>query len=117
MARAVGSIDKALATELWTAAMKSLPLEDDAVWLGVDVAYRLGLGQRSEALMRQLHRIATSGHPAIRAAPFDEVVSLMHRRREAQEKANRDYNGGIGPVHMISAMAGWPIGAIYHSQL
>jgi hypothetical protein len=117
MARAVGSIDKALATELWTAAMKSLPLEDDAVLLGVDVAYRLGLGQRSEALMRQLHRIATSGHSAIRAAPFDEVVSLMHRRREAQQKANRDYNGGVGPVHMISAMAGWPIGAIYHTQL
>ena len=67
--------------------------------------------------MHDFHRIAMSGHPAVRTAPFDEIAERMRRQREVQEKASRDYSAGAGPIHVISAMAGWPMAAIYHTQL
>lgn len=116
-ARVVSSFDNDLAVELWTAATSSSALDDDSVLVAVDVAYRLGLGERIGALMQRVHRIASSGHGAIRAAPIDEIIAIMQRQRETREEANRNYNAGVGPVHMISAIAGWPLAAIYHTQL
>ena len=115
MARVLGLVERSLAVDLWEEAIQREPLDDDSILLAVDVAHRLGL--KEGTLMRDFHRIAMSGHPAVRTASFDEIVEMMGRQRQVQERANRDYSAGAAPVHVISAMAGWPMAAIYHSQL
>lgn len=116
-ARVLAFAEKSLAIELWEAAMERAPLDDDSVLLAVDVAHRLGLESRTEGLMREVQRISSSGHRAVRQVGLDEMKTLLREQQETRNRVNRDYNFGVAPVHVISVMAGWPMAALYHLQL
>lgn len=118
--RILAFTDKPLAIELWHEAMRRRPIEDNAIMLAVEVAHRLGLEGQATELMAELNRLAQipgSGVTAISVEDIPKFVQGRQKEAESLKQINRDYNYGIVPVHATSALAAWPIAALYHTQL
>lgn len=102
------------AIELWTAATERELKKDEVVMLALDVAFRLGLEERTHGLMREMHAIIRRGSKVVKAPSMEDIIAYLRQRREAVEELNRHYDVASAPIHMLSVMSGISLAEIYH---